>query len=88
MSMLEKLLNSDSIKKQLFSKLAKQAKEKGVKRMLITIEDDGEFKADILEDKMMLVEKENYLFLLNRYNQMKAGVIFKDGENWKDTIKP
>lgn len=79
MSLLEKMFNNDSFKKSIFSRLAKQAKEQGIKKLIITIEDNGEFKTDILNDDIILINKKTHDFLLNFYNSKKSG---------SDIIKP
>jgi hypothetical protein len=45
------MLSGEGIKKQLYSHLAKEAKENGIKKILITIKDDGNFDTDFMENK-------------------------------------
>lgn len=71
MSLLEKMFSNESFKKSIFSRLAKQAKAQGLKKLIITIKDNGEFDAEAVGDDMRIVSKTTYEFLLNFYEKNK-----------------
>lgn len=83
MSLLEKLFNNDSFKKGIFARLAKQAQEQGIKNLLITIEDNGEFKTEVMPEDSTIVKTVTYVFLKDFYEKNKN----KIGLNYQDTIK-
>lgn len=82
MSLLNTLFNNESIKKQLFSKLAKQAKENGIKKLLITINEDGTFESEVITENTILTDVKTNEFLVNFWNRYKN----KTGVNWQDKI--
>lgn len=71
MSILKQLFSSDKFKQQLFDRLAREAKEKGIKRILITINDKGGFDTEILDDEKMIVTKKEWFFLHVFYSKNK-----------------
>lgn len=83
MSLLEKLFSNESFKKSIFTRMAKQAKEAGIKKLLITINEDGNFDVETLEDSKIIIAKQTFDFLNNFYNNNKN----KTGINYQDTIK-
>lgn len=84
MSLLEKMFSNESFKKSIFSRLAKQAKEQGIKKLIITIKDNGEFDTEAAGEDHTIVKTETYNFLLRFYENNKT----KEGKNYQDTIKP
>lgn len=79
MKLLEKLFSNENFKKSIFSKLAKQAKEQGINKLLITLKEDGSFDTEACGENHLVVDKKTYDFLLNFYNKNKG---------MPDTIKP
>jgi len=82
MSLLSTLFNNETVKKQLFSKLAQQAKENGIKKLLITINEDGTFESEVLPEGSEYIKKESLDFLKDFYEKNKT----KTGLNWRDKI--
>lgn len=83
MSLLEKLFSNESFKKSIFTRMAKQAKEAGIKKLLITINEDGNFDVETLEDSKIIIAKQTFDFLKNHYEQNKH----RPGSNYPDIIK-
>lgn len=71
MSLIDKLLSTDGIKKQLFSKMAKTAKENGFNQVLITIGENGEFNAEPLKNESVIITKTEHAYFLNLHNKSK-----------------
>jgi len=82
MNLLNTLFNNESIKKQLFSKLAKQAKENGIKKLLITINEDGSFESEVIPEDRVIIDLQTKNFLVNFWERNKH----KTGANWQDKI--
>lgn len=75
MDILKMLFNNEGLKQKMFERLAKTAKEKGIKTLVITLDDNGGFNLDTIkenEKEKVLVDKKEYDFLLKFYNHNKG----------------
>lgn len=71
MNILKSLMKNGNFQDAIFSRLAAQAKENGIKKILVTISDDGKFNTEILSDDDIVVKKANFDFLKNFYDKNK-----------------
>jgi len=70
MDILKMLFNNEGLKQRMFERLAKTAKEKGIKTLVITLDEKGGFNLDTIkenEKEKILVDKKEYDFLLKFY---------------------
>jgi len=70
--MLNQLFKNESFKKAMLSRLAGEAKKQGITQLLITIGDDGNFNAEPLKEKQIVVNEKTHEFLKNFYEQNKT----------------
>lgn len=63
--MFNKLFANEAIKKTVLSQFAKKMQSEGIKRILITVEDNGEILFEPLNEALALVEKKDYDFYRN-----------------------
>ena len=74
MDILKMLFNNEGLKQRMFERLAKTAKEKGIKTLVITLDEKGGFNLDTIkenEKEKVLISKEEYDFLLHFFNVNK-----------------
>jgi len=72
MDILKMLFNNEGLKQRMFERLAKTAKEKGIKTLVITLDEKGGFNLDTIkenETEKILVDKKEYEFLLSFYEK-------------------
>jgi len=71
MSLLAKMFSNENFKKSIFTRLAKQAAEQGIKKLVITLKDDGEFDTEAIGEDHIIIKKNVYDFLLSFYEKNK-----------------
>lgn len=82
MSLINKLIGTEAIKNQLFSKMANEAKKQGVTQLIITIKEDGNFETEtIKKEDGFLITKKSFSFLHSLFQKSKLPA-------YQDTIKP
>jgi len=72
MSILTTLFSNEGIKKKLFESLAKTAKEKGIKKMFININDEGNFDMEVIDENKIICDKKEYDFLKTFFENNKT----------------
>lgn len=74
MDILKMLFNNEGLKQRMFERLAKTAKEKGIKTLVITLDEKGGFNLDTIkenEKEKILVDKKEYDFLKQFFENNK-----------------
>lgn len=71
MSILTALTGGKSAQDLILQKFAQQAAKQGIKTLLISITEEGEYRTDILTDKQIIVNTDTHEFLMKFYNEHK-----------------